>query len=174
MRASGYCSKGIEKAEEQFKLQELAQEVIKQVQSAFAGVTLEDGVGLRQARAQDDHCSDEECAKARALDEKDDWQAIPIDDLCNLNDTFHFFDAKGKRFHLPAFMVAELKGEWGFGLDSLLTHNLTPKYFGALNTEQCAAVCSVLEFLLDDPDCSHSVTKIQIALKDYWRIRANH
>ena len=76
-------------------------EVIKLIRDAFAGVTLGDGVSLRQTRVFDDRGSDEEAERARANDELTDWTLIPDRDIEEYYDDLCFLDAAGARFHLP-------------------------------------------------------------------------
>ncbi len=82
------------------------------VREAFAGVTLGGGVGLAEAQALDDDASNEVRAACRAGDEKSDWAAIPLRDLNRHSGSPAFLDAEGMRFHLPAYMVADLDGDY--------------------------------------------------------------
>lgn len=86
-------------------------ELIAQVDLAFHGVTLGDGIGLWESDGIDDYCGSEELRDRRAKDEKLDWRRIPVDDLIHCNAAPSFLDARGLYFHLPAFMTAELHGE---------------------------------------------------------------
>ena len=78
------------------------------VREAFAGVTLGGGVGLSEAQALDDYANNE----VRAGDEKNDWAAIPVEDLNRHSGSPAFLDAEGMRFHLPAYMTADLDGDY--------------------------------------------------------------
>jgi hypothetical protein len=80
------------------------------VRSAFQGVTLGKGVGLRQGQGLDDYADERSLATYRAQDEKLDWSAIPVADLDQCYSSLSFFDADGMRFHLPAYLVADLEG----------------------------------------------------------------
>ena len=82
------------------------------VREAFAGVTLGGGVGLSEAQALDDYASNEVRAACRAGDEKNDWAAIPLKDLNRHSGSPAFLDAEGMRFHLPAYMIADLDGDY--------------------------------------------------------------
>ena len=81
------------------------------VRAAFAGITLGEGVGLMQAQGLDDYADSRTLATYRARDENRDWSAIPVGDLDNCNSSLSFFDAEGMRFHLPAYLVADLEGK---------------------------------------------------------------
>ncbi|MGV1987098.1 DUF6714 family protein [Agrobacterium sp. 22-221-1] len=82
------------------------------VREAFAGVILGGGVGLSEAQALDDYASNEVRAACRADDEKSDWAAIPLKDLNRDSGSPTFLDAEGMRFHLPAYMIADLDGDY--------------------------------------------------------------
>lgn len=82
------------------------------VREAFAGVRLGGGVGLSEVQALDDYASNEVRAACRAGDEKNDWAAIPLKDLNRHSGSPAFLDAEGMRFHLPAYMIADLDGDY--------------------------------------------------------------
>ena len=80
----------------------------QQIRDAFAGVTLGNGVGLNQTIAMDSWYDAETCARYRDEDEKDDWSRIPVEKLYGFS--LSFFDAEGMRFHLPAYLLAQVQG----------------------------------------------------------------
>ena len=86
------------------------QRVLDQIRDAFAGVTLGNGVGLREANGLDDYADSRTLAAYRSQDEKLDWSAISAADLDDCASSLGFFDADGMRFHLPAYLVADLEG----------------------------------------------------------------
>lgn len=76
------------------------------IRAAFAGVTLGDGVSLRQAAlldASDEEASAVELAGARAGEITDDWASIPADELAR--DNIAQLDAAGLRYYLPALAL---------------------------------------------------------------------
>jgi hypothetical protein len=87
--------------------------LIREVEAAFNGVALGNGVSLHQARAMDDYASDAEVAAARAMDTEERWQEVPDEKLDRLADTLPFMDAEGFRFYLPRFMLFALKHSEG-------------------------------------------------------------
>src|SRR5436190_8367262 len=121
MKARGYDSTTIVEAEQQSKRWAAAQEVCRAIEAAFAGVTLGGGVGLQEAQGLDDYADDETRAAYRADDEKDDWHRIPAEALQRCNSSLSFFDAEGMRFHLPAYLLADLRDDYGFGMAFCLT-----------------------------------------------------
>jgi hypothetical protein len=169
MRARGFDRVTIREAEEALERGKIADELILTISEAFRGVTLGDGVGLRQAQGLDDYEDNETCAAYREHDEKDDWQAISSDDLNDCNSSLSFFDAEGMRFHLPAYMIAELRGEYGFGMAFSLTQvGDFDYYYSALNYQQRQAVRQFLLFLLKEPDYGFDRDHIECALNSYW------
>lgn len=80
------------------------------VRSAFQGVTLGNGIGLWQGQGLDDYANSETLARYRAQDEKVDWSRIPASELDSCHSSLSFFDAEGMRFHLPAYLIADLEG----------------------------------------------------------------
>lgn len=112
MRANGYDRSTIAEAEPWLAKCRRADELIDLVRRAFADVKLEDGIGLRESDGIDDDAGSEELKRLRATDEKKDWQKISADLLNYCNPAPSFLDAKGMRFHTPAFLVSELNGEF--------------------------------------------------------------
>ncbi len=108
--------------------------LILKIKQAFKDVKLENGVGLWEGQGLDDYASDEERKKLRAKDEKEDWSSIPPADLCRCDSSLSFFDGKGMRFHLPAFLLLDL--------EESETH--------VLNTDLTFTLTSVLKYLDDD------------------------
>ena len=80
------------------------------IRAAFSGVTLGDGVGLCEAQGLDDYEDDATLAKLRRRDETQDWLRISVEDLNRCYSSLSFFDAEGMRFHIPAFLIADLEG----------------------------------------------------------------
>src|SRR4029434_9253486 len=93
-------------------------------------------------------------AAYRANDEKDDWHRIPTEALNCCWSSLSFFDAEGMRFHLPAYLIAELRGDYDccmtFCLTRICDHRVNQ--FALLSPAQRAAVKPFLLHILDDPD----------------------
>ncbi len=83
--------------------------VLKEIEQAFEGVTLGDGISLREAEVIDDYGSAEDRAEARARDETEDWRKIPDEVIEAAADALCFMDPAGLRFHLPAYMHFALR-----------------------------------------------------------------
>ncbi|NQU49751.1 MAG: hypothetical protein HQ519_13955 [Planctomycetes bacterium] len=79
-------------------------EILGQIDQAFAGVRLEDGISLNMTEYYDSGgCRPEYEVKAKD-DEREDWSSIPDQTLEQFTVTFSFTDLKGFRFYVPAYM----------------------------------------------------------------------
>ncbi len=127
------------------------QELINNIKTAFKGVKLEDGIGLKAGNAIDDYATSEEFEKAQQEDEKDNWETIPFEDICNYESAFSFTDAKGMRFLMPQYMIADLLGkELNFEpLWKLEQLNDGSKQFELFNIEQIRVVIHFIEYVLE-------------------------
>lgn len=141
------------------------------VREAFEGVTLGDGVGLLQGQGLDDYARAETLAEYRSRDEKDDWSRIPVSKLNDCHTSLAFFDAQGMRFHLPAYLMAELEGSLTQDVLFYLTYvhdeNAISR-FAALNDAQRSAVREFLFLRLSDPEYEFELPLIEMALDKYW------
>ncbi|WP_395742305.1 DUF6714 family protein [Prosthecobacter sp.] len=169
MKARGYEAETIRRAEWQMERGKEAQKLCVLIETAFHGVKLGDGVGLFQAQGLDDYENAATCAAYRAKDEKEDWRRITAADLNRCHSSLSFFDAEGMRFHLPAYLILDLRGECDMGITFHLTYALgdRPK-FDLLTPEQRSTVRTYLLFLLDDPNEEFHHADIRHALDHYW------
>ena len=158
-------------------------EVARVIREAFAGVTLGDGVGLWWGQVLDSYRLPDSVADYHANhernEERQDWSRIPADDLYLCYSSLSFFDAKGIRFHLPAFMLLELSDRCGWVVYSLMgvvrSKDIDAK-LAEYNREQCSlldqkqrmAVRSFLLYCKDHPEYQFHVPDIECALNKYW------
>jgi hypothetical protein len=89
-----------------------AQELLRHLEFAFAGVQLGNGVSLHQTIAIDEREMGESEAYLRSKDEQHDWRKL-IDDpelyeVVGIGGPA-FFDAEGLRFHTPAYLSSFVK-----------------------------------------------------------------
>lgn len=129
------------------------------------------GIGLRQGNGLDDYEDARTLAEYRLLDEKHDWEKISTDDLNSYSCSLAFFDSDGMRFHLPAYLIADLKGQLN---TSLLFHlayigNEAGFRFGALSVAQRRVVREFLSMRLAYPDHEFERAMIEEALRIYWK-----
>lgn len=168
MKSRGYDAATIRLAEEQLERQCEADELCPIIETAFAEVKLGNGIGLYEAQAIDDYADDATRIAQRAGDEKDDWRKITSEELCICNSSLCFFDAEGMKFHLPAFLICDLKGEYGFGMMFCLC-NACPgpdDQFRLLSREQRIVVRLYLLYLIHED--SFDRPDIEYALNGYW------
>lgn len=162
MKAQGYEVAAIAEAERRWAA---CEPVYRAIQTAFADVTLGNGVGLSQGDAIDD-CEDEAVQAAyRANDEKEDWRRIPPADLYRYHVSLCYFDAEGMRFYLPAFLLATLHGDdllYDTRDHLVCLKEWQRRRFSLLNAEQKAAVRA---FLILDGNNDEDTAR---ALKEYW------
>ena len=76
------------------------------------------------------------------------------------------------RFHLPAFIIAEIKDELDCGVIFNLTHlsEHSRKQFSLLNSKQKKAITSFLEWCLKSENYEYDWTKIKNAIEKYWKL----
>lgn len=149
--------------------------LINQIKDAFARVTLGKGIGLWEGNALDDYADDTTLSECRQKDERDNWPAIPVDDLNFCHCSLSYLDAEGIRFLLPAFLVAELEGTYHYCDTIFYLVNLQDGWssrFDLLTQAQRTAVREFLIFRRDDPECMFENDKIDSALAGYWAEQA--
>lgn len=165
MRANGYDRSTIAEAEAWLATCRRADELIDLVRRAFADVKLEDGIGLRESDGIDDYAGPEELKRLRTTDEKNDWQKIPADLLNYCNAAPSFLDAKGMRFHTPAFIVLELNGEFNQDFIGRLIDGAYPTEFPKLLThDQRAAIIECIRFYGNIKHYSYEPEQIDAAV----------
>jgi hypothetical protein len=170
MRARGYDVDTISTEERLQQHYRAGLTLIPVIERAFAGVTLGSGVGLSEGRALDDYADAATRAACRTADEHEDWRRFTPEQLCHFNSSLSFFDQEGMRFHLPAFLITDLRGEYGFGMAFCLTYAGRPydDQFGLLSASQRAAVRQYLLHIAESPDYEFDRADILRALRDYW------
>ena len=95
-----------------FEARKLA--LIEEITAAFDGVELEDGVSLSETYViDDDRINDrnhEIRVQARAVDTDTRWQDVRDETIAkSLGPIWCFFDAKGYRYYIPAFVLCYLR-----------------------------------------------------------------
>ena len=79
-------------------------QILDLIEKAFRDTRLEGGFTLHQREAIDDYATEESFLAAGKKDQEVRWQDIPRGKIERLGMSLVFFDPKGIRFHLPAFM----------------------------------------------------------------------
>jgi hypothetical protein len=144
--------------------------VTKLIRDAFRGVTLGDGVGLFQGQGLDEYADPQTVAAYRAQDQKQDWSGIPVANLNRCHTSLSFFDAEGMRFHLPAYLIADLEGTLYQDIVFYLTHFEIRGFsrFEKLSDLQRHAVREFLLLYLTSPDAEFDGPMVEKALRQYW------
>ena len=118
--------------------------------------------------------------EARKMDEQDDWRKlISHPELVNTTGIggTSFYDAKGFRFHIPAYMcLTILEADQHYSAVESFFFSLTnlgdyqSERFDILNTAQKAAVTSFLEYILENESerFVYEVQDIEIAKNNYF------
>ena len=150
--------------------------VVDLVRDAFQGVKLGNGVGLQQGQGLDDYADAKTLSVYRDRDEKEDWSKISVEDLDRCNSSLSFFDAEGMRFHLPAFLIADinrtLKTELIFYLTAGACYGLSQ--FEMLSNSQRHAVREYLSLVcMSDRSDEFNRPMIEDALSGFWAQPAN-
>ena len=175
MRDRGFDPETIRNAESLERTAEV-DALCELIRNAFRGVTLGDGVGLLEGLALDDYATEDIRRTARGRDEMESWESIASDHLNACHSSLCFFDAQGMRFHLPAFLIADLRGDYGmdllFNLRYLSEHN--GSQFALLNEAQRRVVRQYLQFCRQHPDSASECPAIDRALNDYWTEPTQH
>lgn len=133
--------------------------LIEQIDAAFDGVTLEDGIGLMTTQLLDMYAPKEVCAAVSPSEERSDWRRITPAMARTCWDALNFTDPKGYRFLLPAWLTLDLRGQLG-DFDALDYLPLVPENCGIyesqavlLNDRQLEAVINFIEYRQRE-DCS--------------------
>ena len=101
-------------------LADMGENLIAEIRSAFAGVSIKGGITLTEAYAIDNYEDAATRSRARAQDTYTDWTKI---DVCRLDpgqSALSFIDPIGFRFHLPAYMCRIIKQQTTHQLSGFL------------------------------------------------------
>lgn len=156
--------------------------VIQAIRDVFEGVVLANGVGLYEGQGLDDYASEEERRELRSNDELMDWANIPVSRLNECYSSLSFFDAAGMRFHLPAFLLAELNNPYGnYNFDCIFhltkavdrdSESTLREYvkvqFSLFSKPQRNAVRLFLLHILNTQEYEFNQSDIRHALDTYW------
>ena len=154
--------------------QEIAdiERIVAEVADAFRDVQLEDGETIHEADLEGAYSDDSVRLAAREKDPEVNWRDIPDWKLDGLH-PHGFFDLKGWRFHIPAYMIWTLRNWrtstsvsidytiWEFR-PSLGTRDL--QRYSSLSFPQGCAVYDFLHFF-----CTYSdAPEPREAIEAYW------
>ena len=149
-------------------------DLIAEIRRAFHGVTLGKGIGLWEADALDDYADEDEQSAAKARNEMCDWSAIPAESLVRCHAGLFFFDADGMRFHLPAFLIAEIRGELDLSPIFCLTRldDDTRNQLSSLNRDQRRCLLRFMQWCLIQDRYTSDRRDIEEMLRDQSKYSA--
>lgn len=98
------------------------------------------------------------------------WEAIPVKKLNKYYSSPCFFDAEGMRFHLPAFLIADIKEELEFHFIFHLTEltDYGKSQLSLLSSDQRAVIRRYLLWLKNKPDYWVDQERVERSLETYW------
>jgi len=157
---------------------QLKAKIAGMIHVAFGDVLRDGGVSLYQSRALDDYAEEAEFKAAERKDPELRWQDISSDKIEKFNISLVFFDDKGFRFYLPAFMIFALDSfeptHGSMDADGVLfatsdPHGFHKEHFAILNPSQMEAVAAFLMFshLFDQSQMSRNDARL---LENFWRL----
>ena len=151
-------------------------EAVQQIQNAFDGLKLGEGVGIHEANGRDDYAEESELARLRELDERNDWRNLDADLLNQYYSTPSFFDALGFVFHLPAFLLAELDDNHEFGFIDRIVEKRPPSgsWIDVLTSQQADALVTILSLVKQHPDYYNDGKKFDHAIERFAAIGATN
>ena len=147
------------------------QALIHEIEAAFDGVRLEDGISLNMTEYNDSGGSAPKYAELAKSDEREDWRRIPDETLENFTVTFCFTDLKGFRFYIPAYMRWIVRNHRTSSciIGEFTIYALKPTHYLFAKTSfeewfterQVAVILRFLRFAAgnDDTDAARSLTK---------------
>lgn len=133
--------------------------LLEQIDSAFDGVILEDGIGLMTTELIDMHAPRETCDAISPYEERTDWRRITPSMIQACWCALGFTDPKGYRFLLPAWLTLDLQGQLET-CDAMDYLPLVPENCGIyesksilLNDPQLEAVMNYIEYRQKKDGC---------------------
>lgn len=141
--------------------------LVRQIEQAFDGERLGNGIGLLEAQGIDDYAGEAELAELRSRDERTDWRRIDVDLLNRCYTSPCFFDARGYVFHLPAYLIAALNDndDYGFIDNLILSLASSPDWLLLLSVAQREAIAATLRLVGEHPEYMDRTEVIHTAIK---------
>lgn len=156
------------------------EQLVRQIQRAFASVTRSNGISLHEAAAIDDYASDAIRKAARLKDVDTHWSEVPDEHIAANDSVFSFLDIKGHVYYAPAYMLWLLRAGYDTPSNSVegaqSAFNPWGKYEGnrryrpneMFTPEQCTCIAQYLLYIyevLDDDSCCSTAKEY---LDSYW------
>jgi hypothetical protein len=147
--------------------------LISEICEAFDGTTLADGTTIHEADLEGAYSEDSVRLEARGKDSETNWQSVSDRKLERFHSALSFFDVRGWKFYIPAYMIWSLRNWrttdsltadsviWGF---ELRNEYRLPR-FESLSERQSKVVLAFLQHFCKyswDPDAEKSINS-------YWK-----
>jgi hypothetical protein len=84
-------------------------QLITLIRSAFDGTQLEGGTTIHEADLEGCYLKEQDRLDARAKDSETEWSTVPDWKIERFPSVLSFFDVKGWRFYIPAYMIWTLR-----------------------------------------------------------------
>jgi hypothetical protein len=124
------------------------QELIDKINTAFKYVKLDGGTGLLKA-CDLEHRGRLEAEFRDRIEETKDWREISAESANQCYGSLSFMDTKGTRFHLPVYMIHDIKGDMNYDvLGTIAMQILTPGVAENLTNEQRESVIEYINYML--------------------------
>ena len=140
----------------------MSHDIIKQIQIAFNGVKLDNGISLNETEYFDSRETNKRFLELSKTDERDDWSKIDDKTLEKFQVTFCFTDVSGFRFYAPAYMIWAIKNfkESHTIIADHIVWNLDPDHYvlkpvgfnKVFNKGQVLSIVKFLEFVIENKD----------------------
>ena len=148
-------------------------QLIKKIESAFAGVKLGGGISLNMTEYHDSGGCAPHFKKLALMDERDDWKSIPDKVLEKFIVTFCFTDIEGFRFYIPAYMIWTLKNHATnhsiigdsaiYAIDTKNTLFKKNPISSVFTKDQVACMIEFLEYCVSHDDtCDGTIAKMNL------------
>ena len=128
--------------------------MLAEILKAFAGESRQGGISWSAAKVIENYGNEDEFSAAFDKDLDTDWQQLPGDPTWQIEGfgPFHFLDAIGYRYYLPAAMVVAVHGGDGFALQFSLRHSRKSdraENWSLLDGNQQLCIKHFLEYMIE-------------------------
>ncbi|MCF6244485.1 MAG: hypothetical protein L3J43_05560 [Sulfurovum sp.] len=152
------------------------EQLIEEIQTAFEGVLLKDGIGINQADRIETRQRDVLIQKGRNLDRMwwTQWTDIEDKYLSSYSDAMYYMDSAGLKWVLPAYMTYIIKHytEGSFSIDSTIyvleAGGLGVDKIDLYTEEQKRTIAHFLQFMVKLGEKWVDVESAKNALSSIW------
>ena len=154
--------------------------LLRQIQTAFANTNRGDGVTLHEATAIDDYAQDDARAVARLKDTDTHWNEVPDAHIASNSSVFSFLDIKGHVYYAPAYMSWLIRTGYNTPSNSVESAQFAFDPWGKVegshrhrphemfSPEQCACIAQYLLYVYQVLDGESCCSTAKEYLDAYW------